>query len=152
MERFWHEAITRHAERGEVELMTLRLNGTLAGYVVGLLDHESYRLWDGRFAAEFKWYSPGRLVDQAALASALEDERFGEFDWMRGEEGYKLRNSSHVVPAQHLVAWSSPAVRAMDEWPRRSKAALKRFRDRNRFLKKAWLAVKARFVVKDAKP
>jgi CelD/BcsL family acetyltransferase involved in cellulose biosynthesis len=152
MLRFWHTAIARQAERGELELMTLRLNGTLAGYVVGLLDVDSYRLWDGRFAAEFSWYSPGRLVDQAALASALEEERFGEFDWMRGEEEYKLRNSSHVAPAQHLVAWSSGAMRAADEWPRRSKAALKRFRDRNRFLKKSWLAVKGRVVVRDKKP
>ena len=152
MQRFWHEAITLLARRGELELMTLRLNGTLAGYVVGLLDTDSYRLWDGRFTREFSWYSPGRLGAQAARASALEDERFKEFDWMRGGEEYKLRNSSHVVPAEHLVGWSSPAVHAMDEWPRRSKAALKRFRDRNRFLKKAWLAVKARFVVKDAKP
>jgi CelD/BcsL family acetyltransferase involved in cellulose biosynthesis len=149
MARFWRAAIARHAELGELELVTLRLNGTLAGYVVGLLDGESYRLWDGRFAGKFAWYSPGRLADQEALASALEGERFQEFDWMRGEEAYKLRNSSHVVPAEHLVAWSSRVVRMVDEWPRRSKEALKGFRDRSKVMQRAWLAVKARVVVRD---
>jgi CelD/BcsL family acetyltransferase involved in cellulose biosynthesis len=149
MAAFWRAAIAQHAEGGELELVSLRLNGKLAGYVVGLLDRSSYRLWDGRFAGEFAWYSPGRLADQAALASALEDERFEEFDWMRGMEEYKLRNSSHVVPAHHLVAWSSRRMRAADEWPRRSKAALKRFRDRSKVLKKAWLAVKGRVIVRD---
>ncbi|HEX9375676.1 MAG TPA: GNAT family N-acetyltransferase [Actinomycetota bacterium] len=149
MERFWRAVIVQHAERGEVELVSLRLSGKLAGYVVGLLDGRSYRLWDGRFAPEFSWYSPGRLADQSALLSALEDERFEEFDWMRGEEEYKLRNCSHVQPAQHLLAWSSWWVRVLVEGPRKTKASLKRFRDRSKVLQRLWLKVKARLVVRD---
>ncbi len=149
MERFWRTAIVQHAERGELELVSLRFSGTLAGYVVGLLDGRSYRLWDGRFAPEYGWYSPGRLADQSALLSALEDERFEEFDWMRGEEEYKLRNSSHIDPAQHLLAWSSWWVRALVEGPRKTKASLKRFRDRSKMLQRLWLKVKARLVVRD---
>jgi CelD/BcsL family acetyltransferase involved in cellulose biosynthesis len=148
---FWYATIALHAERGELELVTLRLNGTLAGYVVGMLDEDAYRLWDGRFAGEFKWYSPGRLADQAALASALEDERFREFDWMRGAEEYKLRNSNRIDPAVHLVAWSGRTVRAAEEWPRRSKAWMKRTRDRSTVMRKAWLAVKGKFIVREKK-
>jgi CelD/BcsL family acetyltransferase involved in cellulose biosynthesis len=152
MARFWREVMVLLAGRGELELLTLRLNGALAAYLVGLLDVDSYRMWDGRFAEAFGWYSPGRVVDQVAFASALGEARFAEFDWMRGEEPYKLRNSSQVAPAEHLVAWSSPVVRAVDEWPRRSKEALKRARDRNPHLRSAWLAVKGRLLLRKPPP
>jgi hypothetical protein len=92
------------------------------------------------------------VVDQDTIASALEEERFLAYDWMRGAEEYKLRNSNRLDPAEELVAWSGGAVRAAEEWPRRSKAWLRGVRDRNPFLRKTWLAVKARFLVRERKP
>ncbi len=146
MAEFWRRIIAKLAHRGELELTTLRFSGRMAGYVVGVLDGDAYRLWDGRFDPEFAWYSPGRLVDQSALGAALLDERFQEFDWMRGEEEYKLRTSTDVVPAHHLLAWSSPLVRARTEARPAAKRALRRARDGNRVLTKAWRAYRSRWL------
>ncbi|MDP9341644.1 MAG: GNAT family N-acetyltransferase [Actinomycetota bacterium] len=146
MAAFWRSIITELARRGEVELTTLRFSGRLAGYVVGVLDGTAYRLWDGRFDPEFSWFSPGRLADQSALAAALAGERFDEFDWMRGEEEYKLRTSTDVVPAQHLVAWSGALVRMRAESPQATKQALRRVRDGNRVLTRAWRAYRSRWL------
>ena len=41
------------------------IDGDVAGYVVGILDGQSYRVFDGHFETEYSRYSPGRLVEAA---------------------------------------------------------------------------------------
>ena len=140
--RFWRDAIGTHAARGEVEVTAMRVDGRLAAYVVGLLDGDVYRMWDGRFEPDLAPYSPGKLSFDATLRRVIADGGFVAFDWMRGLEAYKLRMSNDVVPAQHLVAWSSPLLRAKVETPRRMKLALKAVKDRHEPLERAWRFVK----------
>ena len=144
---FWRSVIALHAERGEVQVLSLRLSGRLAAYVLGFVDGDTYRMWDGRFEPDFARFSAGRVAMQEAVAAVVRDETLREFDWMRGEEPYKLRMCSEIVPATHLLAWSSAAVREADRWPARAAAALRRARDRSPRLQRAWLAAKARVVL-----
>lgn len=145
---FWREVISLHAGRGEVQVVELRLSGRLAAYVLGFLDQGAFRMWDGRFDPDFSQVSAGRVAMQEAVAAVVRDEALHEFDWMRGEEPYKLRLCSEVVPARHLLAWSSPLVRAADRWPARTRDALRDARDRSPALRRAWLAAKARILLR----
>jgi hypothetical protein len=104
---FWRRAILEHSRRGEAELVTLRLEGQLAAYVVALLDGRNYRVLDGRFDTRFRRYAPGRLVELAALERALTDERFVLLDWMSGFASEKLLAATGSEPRVRLVAASS---------------------------------------------
>ena len=121
--------------------------GMLDGVVRRLLDNAIECLlhweWDGRFAPQWGEFSPGALVLHAAVRRALEDSSFDEFDWMRGQERFKSGASNDVVPAQHLLAWSSPASRRLMESPNQLRTALARLKDRYSLLQRAWEIAKA---------
>jgi hypothetical protein len=121
---FFRKVILDHAERGEVELTTLRLDGHLASYVLCFRDGRSYRMWSHRVAPAWKRYGAGRLANNAALAHALGDEQYTEFDWMRGDESYKASMANDVEQSQDLMAWSSSAVGAVTDARRRFKVLL----------------------------
>jgi CelD/BcsL family acetyltransferase involved in cellulose biosynthesis len=123
---FRRAVIMTLAREGQVELTTLRIEDELAAYQVALLDGAAYRSWDGRISPSWARYQPGRLLDEAALTRVLEDDSFQEFDLMRGRQEYKLRLANEVVPAETLVAWSSPLVRALERSVERLKSSLRR--------------------------
>jgi CelD/BcsL family acetyltransferase involved in cellulose biosynthesis len=140
---FWRRIIVELAGRGEAEVTTLRLEDELAAYCVCLLDGPAYRYWDGRFLPGWDRFSPGALVLTAALRRALADPAFNEFDWMRGSERFKQGAANDTVSTQQLLAWSSPAMRAVTEAPRRAETAVRRIKDRNELLQRVWRAGKA---------
>jgi CelD/BcsL family acetyltransferase involved in cellulose biosynthesis len=121
---FFRDVVLRHAARREVDLTTLRLGGELAAYMLCFLDGASYRAWSCRHAPRWARYAPGLLNNYAALERALALGRFEEFDWMRGDEGYKDRVSNAVVRAENLLAWSS-SLQALSDAPRELKVWMK---------------------------
>jgi CelD/BcsL family acetyltransferase involved in cellulose biosynthesis len=108
---FWRAVLTGHAERDEVEVTTLRVQGDLVAYAVCFRDGTAYRFWDSRYAPGWARYSLGRLVDDAVVERVLAEGRWTEFDWMRGVEDYKLQSATEVRGYESLSAWSSPSVR-----------------------------------------
>ncbi len=126
---FWRRVILEHAGRHEVEIITLRLNSSLSAYAVCFLDGMVCRFWDTRFDPTWAKYSPGMRVNETAVEWALSQESIEEFDWMRGQEPYKLRLSNTATTLEALFAWSSPAARVSSEsqkqiylWARRFRA------------------------------
>ena len=107
---FFAEVIGRHADRGEVELLTVRMRGQLAAYVCAFRDGTALRSWDNRLAPAWADYSAGRIANTEALLRVVRSTDLDELDWMQGEEPYKLQSATHVVPTRVLTAWSSPAV------------------------------------------
>jgi diguanylate cyclase (GGDEF)-like protein len=103
---FWRRVVEATGGHWEVEIASLRLDGKLAAYVVALLDEDVYRVYDGRMATEFSQYSPGRLVEAAALGRAMSDPRFGVLDWMSGVAAEKLLTTNMAEGRARLVATS----------------------------------------------
>ena len=139
---FFRRVILEHAERGEVELTTLRLEGELAAYVLCFVDNGSYRMWNCRFAPKWAHLGPGRVANNQAVEHALTEGGCSEFDWMLGDEGYKSSMANHLEPSQDLLAWSSPTLRAILDSPRRLLLTLKGLKDRHEPLERAWNATK----------
>jgi CelD/BcsL family acetyltransferase involved in cellulose biosynthesis len=121
---FFRSVVLDHADRGEVELTTLRLDGELAAYVLCFRDGDAYRMWSCRVAPAWLRYGAGRLANNAALEHALSDQRYNAFDWMRGDEEYKHSMANHIERSQDVFAWSSLTVKAVTDAPRRLKALL----------------------------
>ncbi len=110
----WRTLLTAYAQRDELEVGRLLIGSELAAYSVSFLDGDSYRLWETRFDPARDFVAPGRLLIAGLLERLATEGRFREFDYMRGEEDYKRRMSNDVVPAEHLVAWSSGATRRLE--------------------------------------
>ncbi len=103
---FWRRVVEGGHNEWEVEIATLRLDGNLAAYVVALLDGETYRVYDGRMNTEYQDFSPGRLVEAAALSRAMTDPRFAVLDWMSGIAAEKLLTTNIAEGRARLVATS----------------------------------------------
>ena len=93
----------------------------LAAYSIGLLDGRSWRLWDTRINPNYRSLAPGRVLITEVMERLQAEGCWDEFDYMRGEEDYKIRLSDDAVPAEHLRAWSSAGLReARARLPRRA--------------------------------
>lgn len=141
---FFRRVVVDAAQRGEAELVTVHLGGELAAYVLSFLDGGAYRMWNCRFHPRFEHYGIGRVANDAALSRALADADATEFDWMKGEEAYKATFATSVVPAEHLLAWSSRTARAALDLPRRAKATVKPWVQRSERLTKLVARVRRR--------
>ncbi len=103
---FWRRVVEGGNEDWEIEIATLRLDGELAAYAVAILDGDTYRIYDGRMSTDWQHYSPGRLVEAAALSRALSDQRFAVLDWMSGIAAEKLLTTNFAESRVRLVATS----------------------------------------------
>ncbi|MGB5755270.1 MAG: GNAT family N-acetyltransferase [Acidimicrobiales bacterium] len=103
---FWRRVVEGGNEDWEIEIATLRLDGELAAYAVAILDGDTYRIYDGRMSTDWQHYSPGRLVEAAALQRALSDQRFTVLDWMSGIAAEKLLTTNFAESRVRLVATS----------------------------------------------
>ena len=103
---FWRRVVEGGNEDWEIEIATLRLDGELAAYAVAILDGDAYRIYDGRMSTDWQHYSPGRLVEAAALQRALSDQRFTVLDWMSGIAAEKLLTTNFAESRVRLVATS----------------------------------------------
>jgi len=139
---FFGQVVLDHADRGEVELTTLRLDGQLAAYVLCFRDGPACRMWSCRVAPAYLRYGAGRLANHAALEHALSDPDCKAFDWMRGDESYKRSMANHVEQSYDVVAWSSLMVRATTDAPRWAKTLLIDSDDRHPTVR--WVAPHAR--------
>ncbi len=107
---FWRRVVEGGNEDWEIEIATLRLDGVLAAYAVALLDGDTYRIYDGRMNTEHQDFSPGRLVEAAALSRAMQDPRFSVLDWMSGIAAEKLLTTNMAEGRARLVATSGSRI------------------------------------------
>lgn len=129
---FWFEVLTLLANRGELEVTSVRLNGRLAAYAVALLDPPAYRLWDTRIQPELSDYAPGYLLLDALLDRLRADTRFSEFDAMRSSEPYQEAIAGEQDEPVELRACSSPVLNIPHRLRARFAALRVRMRSRKR--------------------
>jgi len=103
---FWRRVIEANGGDWEIEIASLRLDGTLAAYVVSILDGDTYRVYDGRMSTAHADYSPGRLIEAATLSRAVAETRFTSLDWMSGVAAEKLLTTNIAESRVRLVATS----------------------------------------------
>jgi CelD/BcsL family acetyltransferase involved in cellulose biosynthesis len=124
---FHREVISRHAMAGLVHLFTLRIDGDLAAFVVGIRDGATLRVWNNRLNPAWAHVSAGRVANAAAVRLVVDDTRFTALDWMRGVEPYKLSSATEVIATEQLRAWSSRSARL----PAHAHDLARRTRDRS---------------------
>ncbi len=121
---FWRRVVEGGNGEWEVEIATLRLDGELAAYAVALLDGDAYRIYDGRMSTTHQDFSPGRIVEAAALSRAMGDPRFSVLDWMSGIAAEKLLTTNIAEGRARLVATSGSRFLGPGKSSKRSKRRL----------------------------
>ena len=102
----WKRLVLAHGASGQIEISTMIIDGEIAGFTIGIIDDDTYRVFDGHFNSEFHRYSPGRIIEAAVLERVVVDARFGGLDWMAGVAAEKILASNHNEGRMQLVASS----------------------------------------------
>ena len=123
---FYSAVVSRLAATGRVEVFTLRLDGTLAAYFLGMRDGAVFRNWDGRISSARPELSVGLLLKTELVAELLADPELTGIDMCRGTLQHKMHGVTAVVPAVALRAESSPPVTLALRWAARLHQALRR--------------------------
>ena len=87
---FLSEVCERFANRGWLDVSTLRIDGALAAYVLGFVFRNTYFYWYVCSSPDFASFSPGKLLLDQLIEKCFE-QRFARFDFMIGMEPYKLQ-------------------------------------------------------------
>lgn len=145
---FWTDILPLLADRGELEITEVRLDGRLACYAVCLVDGTAYRGWDTRLDPEFARYSPGHLLREAVLERLATGGSWTEYDLMRGTEDYKNATQTYLRDLVEVRAWSSPLLRA----PRRARRGAAAVRDRYPALARLDAATRKALLNRDGPP
>lgn len=138
--RLYRELVLRHAARGEVRLLTVRVDGALAAYQLMFRDGSALRMWDGRLNPAFDELGPAKLSCVEMVQGVLDDPELDELDFMRGEEPYKTAYTNEVVATVDLWAWSGRATRL----PRVGYESLRELKRRSPALSQLWRRVRHR--------
>jgi Acetyltransferase (GNAT) domain len=101
---FWRTAYNCHAQRGEIEVATLRISSELAAYSVAICDPPAYRVWDSRMCPRWARYAPGRQLETAVLGRALASPLYTHLDWMSSGHPEALIAASGLQPRWKLTA------------------------------------------------
>jgi hypothetical protein len=102
----WRARIRRLMEHRYLELATLTVDGTLAAYVLGIVDGPWYRVLDGRMDSAFARYAPGRVLEASVLERALGGGAAG-VDWMTSVAPESLLAATTVQPVVTLASGPS---------------------------------------------
>ena len=121
---FLEEVLVELARNDELEVAMLRVDGACAAYAVCLLDGSAVRQWHTSFDPAWSKLSPGTLITNATVERMLGDDRFTEYDFMRGVYDWKTELSNDLVPASCVLAWSSAPLRRAERALRSGRALL----------------------------
>lgn len=133
----WRRIVEDHAGRGELELNVLRVGDRVDAYSICFLDGPVYRYWNIAYDPDLREYSPGSTLWVATVQHVLEATDCDVFDFMRGEESYKLRLTDVVEPAWELAASSSRARLAAARAPGRARELVNEARERSETVDRA---------------
>lgn len=104
---FFRETVLNYAKAKRIRLLTLRLNGSLAAFAIGVLDRDM--LWINANLVSPNWlrYSAGTIVNAEVVRAAYSDPALKGVNWGAGLQRYKMSGDVKLIPSIKLMAWSS---------------------------------------------
>ena len=123
---FYSAVVSRLAETGGVEVFTLRLDGRLAAYFLGLRDGAVFRNWDGRISSAWPELSLGLLLYTELVSALLADPELTGIDLCRGTLQHKMHGVTEVQPTVVVRAESSARLRLALRGAARLRRAVRR--------------------------
>jgi len=104
--RFASLILKRFGARKSLDLALLKLNDRVIAYYLGFVYDNIVYFWNTGFDPDFSRLSPGKLLLHYGIKDSFR-ERFRGFDFMVGEEPYKLQWTSLVRPNYELFVFKN---------------------------------------------
>ena len=112
--RFHREAAFRMWSKGRARCFTLAVDGQCIAAIYGMLDKGRFWSYQSGFHPGWARFEPGSLILEYAISEAIR-ERARVFDFLRGEEEYKLSWGARFEPSLRVVVSPvSPAGSGLD--------------------------------------
>ncbi len=107
-QKFLIEAARQFSVLGKLRLYTMFYRGDLAAIICGILDRG--RAWGYITGMDpaLSRFSPGSLVLRYAICDAIQ-EGASAWEFLRGEEAYKLPWGAKTIPKSRLWLWHAPS-------------------------------------------
>jgi len=106
--RFVSLILQRFGARRWLDMVFLRLNDRIIAYYLGFRYNNVVYFWNTGYDPEFSEVSPGKLLLHYWIAEAFAGG-YREFDFMVGEEPYKLQWTSQARPNYELFVFKNTA-------------------------------------------
>lgn len=109
---FWRDVFTRLGPRHLLFVAVMENRARLLAYQFGFRVGKKLWYYQAGFDPEFSIYSPGSMLILSIIDYGFR-HGYTEYDFLRGEEPYKLKWTRHVHETTRMLVWSSrPGSRA----------------------------------------
>ncbi len=105
---FMRDVVARYADKGRVRLVSIRMEGVLAAFLLGFVHRGTLYFHKTGFDPQFEAQSPGRAVLLESIRWAFE-EGLDDYDFLGAPDSYKLQCSPTVRPHTTLFMYNSSA-------------------------------------------
>jgi CelD/BcsL family acetyltransferase involved in cellulose biosynthesis len=106
--RFASLILKRFSERKWLDIVYLKLNGKIVAYYFGFVYDNIVYFWNTGFDPEFSSVGPGKLLLHYWIQDSFA-RGYSQFDFMVGEEPYKLQWTSTTRPNYELFVFKNTA-------------------------------------------
>jgi hypothetical protein len=103
--------VLTYAKAKKIRLLTLRLDGSLAAFAMGILDRDMLWIYANLVSPNWLRYSAGTIINAEVVRSVYSDPSIKGVNWGAGLQRYKMSGDVKLIPAVKLMGWSS--------WPTR---------------------------------
>jgi len=129
VQRFHRDLAKALLDSGHLRLFTIRLDGETQAVLYCFSYGDRFSYYQGGFEPTFARHSLGTVATAAALREAIAEGK-GVFDFLRGDEPYKSKWTSHHVNNERWLGWRPGFlglwVRAIHSTEERIESAAKR--------------------------
>jgi CelD/BcsL family acetyltransferase involved in cellulose biosynthesis len=115
---YFQDMVLGHAEAGQLQLLTARVDGVLAAFAVCFVGGSTCWVYANLVAPEWTAFSVGTIANAEVVRRFHAEPGIDCLDWGAGVQRYKLSGDAVVLGTEMLQGWSS--------WPLRTGTQLRR--------------------------
>ncbi len=135
---FFSNLINRYGAEKKVDLSSLSVNDEIVSICLSLNFFGTYYYWIPTFNEKFKGYSLGKLHQAYLIEKAFEDSSCTAFDFMIGNESYKLKWATGISNCYKIMSYELPFLKSLEIFRLQIRKKLKDIKNSNKLLSNLW--------------
>ena len=137
---FYFDLASTFIEREWADISTLKVNNRRISFVFALRYNGVFYYWIPTFNPEYSKYSPGKVHIRYLIEKSFK-ESDREFDFLIGDEPYKLRWAKNTKRNYEIRIYRNSFVQKLDYLRIRLRVTLKGIKDKYGLLERLWVNI-----------